>query len=538
MEQPGAVTVPHAPFAPTRAPRGMVCSVDQLASSAGLAMLRAGGNAVDAAVATNAVLAVTSQNLCGMGGDLFALVHEPGLPAPACLMASGRAGSGADPDRLRAEGHTRMPSTGDIRSVPVPGCVDGWVALHDRYGRLPLAEVLEPGRHYAADGFPAAPLLALMAPFVGHLPGAGPFARPGGLKVGDRVTRPGVAEALAAIAADGRDAFYLGPFGNGLVTRGEGEFSSADLERGSADWVEPLALDVWGHRLWTTPPPTQGYLTLTGAWIAEAAGLATEHAPTGADWAHLLVEAAKQAGHDRPRVLHEHADGLALVHPDRLAPRAAAVDLARVTALPSPADPGDTTYLCVVDGDGMACSLIQSNASGFGAEIVVDPPGVFLHNRGIGFSLEPGHPAEYGPGRRPPHTLSPALVTDATGRLRAVLGTMGGDGQPQILLQLLARLLVAGEDPAAALSAARWVLRGAPGAGGFDTWSDVADLSVAVEGHAPSGWAAGLEARGHRVDVRQPFDPLAGHAHAIVVAVDHLVGAADPRAEGAAAVGW
>src|SRR3954465_4956532 len=141
------------------APGGMVCSVDHLASSAGVAMLRAGGSAADAAIATSAVLAVTTQHMCGMGGDLFALVHHRrGAPEP--LNSSGRAGSGADPDRLRAEGHTEMPFRGDIRSVPVPGCVDGWLALHERHGRLPLADVLGPARDYAAGGFAASPLLA------------------------------------------------------------------------------------------------------------------------------------------------------------------------------------------------------------------------------------------------------------------------------------------------------------------------------------------------------------------------------------------
>src|SRR5205814_10302003 len=140
-----------------RAPNGMVCSVDHLASSAGVAVLRAGGSAADAAVAASAVLAVTFQHACGMGGDLFALVHGPDLGSPACLNASGRAGSGADPERLRAAGHAAVPPLGDIAAVPVPGCVDGWVALHDRFGRLPLADVLAPARSYAADGFPASP---------------------------------------------------------------------------------------------------------------------------------------------------------------------------------------------------------------------------------------------------------------------------------------------------------------------------------------------------------------------------------------------
>ncbi|HET7523949.1 MAG TPA: gamma-glutamyltransferase, partial [Acidimicrobiales bacterium] len=153
----------------------MVCSIDHLASQAGISAIRQGGNAVDAAIATNAVLAVTSQHMCGLGGDLFALVHEPGGERPHALNASGRSGSGADARALRAEGHTVMPMKGDIRSVTVPGCVDGWLALHERFGRLPLQIVLEPAVHYASGGFPVSPLLAFMAPQVAGLPGGSDF---------------------------------------------------------------------------------------------------------------------------------------------------------------------------------------------------------------------------------------------------------------------------------------------------------------------------------------------------------------------------
>jgi len=192
------------------APRGMVASVDHLASEAGVAMLREGGSAADAAIAANAVLAVTTPHMCGMGGDLFALVHTVDEHAPAALNASGRAGSGADADRMRAEGHDVMPMFGDLRSAPVPGCVDGWFALHDRYGHLPLRAVLAPATEYAANGFPASPLLAGMAAQLRGIPGTEDLTGHGRLSSGDRVRRPGVARALQAIVTDGRDGFYRG----------------------------------------------------------------------------------------------------------------------------------------------------------------------------------------------------------------------------------------------------------------------------------------------------------------------------------------
>src|SRR5437763_1795843 len=195
------------------APRGMVASVDHLASSAGVAMLQRGGSAADAAVAASAVLAVTTPHMCGMGGDLFALVHTREARLPTALNASGRAGRGADPVQLRLEGHDVMPMFGDLRSAPVPGCVDGWLALHDRYGRLPLATVLEPAIVYAASGFPASPILAAMASQLRGVDGADDLVGNGRLQHGDIVRPPGVALSLQAIVAHGRAGFYGGQFG-------------------------------------------------------------------------------------------------------------------------------------------------------------------------------------------------------------------------------------------------------------------------------------------------------------------------------------
>jgi gamma-glutamyltranspeptidase/glutathione hydrolase len=510
-----------------------VCTVDHLASVAGIRLLAAGGSAADAAVAASAALAVTTQHMCGMGGDLWALVHD-GSQAPAALDASGRAGSGADPGALRGEGQRVMPFRGDVRSVTVPGCVDGWVALHQRFGLRPLAEVLAPAVELAEHGFPASPLLGSMTAEVAHLDGGGDFlvgGRPA--RTGEVIRRPGLARSLRAVAEGGRHAWYGGEFGAGLIRVGGGLFTPQDLARSQADWVDALGLEVWGHRLWTTPPPSQGYLTLAGAWIAE--GLAVPDDPGDPAWPHLLVEAAKQAAADRPAVLSDRADGAALLAPSRLGPRRRAVEPHRASALTPPTAVGGTIHLCVVDAAGQGVSLIQSNAAGFGAHLTVPELGVFLHNRGIGFSLEPGHPAELAPGRRPPSTLSPALVTRPGGELRAVLGTMGGDAQPQTLLQLLAHLLPGRRSPGAAVSAPRFALTRRPGTG-FDTWTGGGELVVAVEdGH--DAWAGGLRARGHRVDERPWGSPGFGHAQVIDVAGDHLAGCADPRALVGAAVG-
>jgi gamma-glutamyltranspeptidase/glutathione hydrolase len=535
------------PFHPRVAVRGMVTAADQLAAAAGLSMMEKGGTAADAMVAAAAVMAVVGPHLCGLGGDVLAMVKAPGS-APVGLLAVGRAGSGADPDRLRADGHADMPLRGDVRSVPVPGAVDGWLALHERFGRLSWSDVLEPAISLAEDGFAASMLLAFASHLVAHVPGAHELCPDGPLEVGQRVRLPGVARTLRAVASAGREGFYGGEFGRALIELGQGEYEAQDLAQPLALWATPLTMRVFGHDLWTVPPPSQGYLTLAGAWIAEQIGLPPD--PTDPLWAHVIVEAGRSASFDRPAVLYDGAEGSDLLSLDRLGPRAASVATERATssisghATPdagaSLSSDGDTTHLCAVDADGLGISLTQSNALDFGSHLVAAGTGVFLHNRGVGFSLEPGHGGEYGPGRRPSHTLSPAVVTRPDGSLAQILGTMGGDAQPVILVQLLARLLHTGEDPATAISAAR-IVHEAPGAPPFRLWQSP-DQSLVMESNAPPDWRGGLEARGHRVRVVGAFNPVdVGCSQIISINTvdDHLMftGASDPRSPDGDALG-
>lgn len=512
---------------------GMVCAIDHLAAGAGVEILRRGGSAVDAAVSASAVLAVTSQHRCGMGGDLWAVVHPGRGAPPVALNASGRAGSGADPAALRARGLTEMPD-GEVAVVTVPGCVDGWLALHERFGRLALAEVLEAARRYAEDGFPASPELAGAVETVAHLADAADYCVPGGVATGTMIRRPGVARAIAAVATGGRSAFYGGEFGEQLLRLGGGEFSPADLARSQAEWVDAISIEAWGYRLWTAPPNSQGYLTLSAAWIADTFDLRD---PDDRGWAHLLVEAARQAGYDRPDILNEDADGAALLDLARLAPRRAAIQAAAASQLPAPVAHGDTIAVCAVDSERQGVSLLQSNASGWGSGLVVPGVRIFLHNRGRGFSLRAGDPAEYRPGRRPPHTLSPTVVTGPAGELRTVLGTMGADAQPQVLLQLLARLLRAGQSPGEAVRAGRFVLAAPSDADAFSTWRDPGAVMVRLEGHAPTAWD-GLTALGHTVTRDDAYSGQFGHAQLIDVRGDVLWGATDPRPRTGAAAGW
>ena len=511
---------------------GAVAAADYRAADAGAQILRRGGNAADAAIATNAVMAVLAPHLCGMGGDLFALVHVAGAPRPTCVFAAGRAGSGVDAAGMRAEGLAQMPLFDDLRSVTVPAAVDGWLLLHREHGSMPLADLLEPAAALAEDGFAVSPLMAPSAPRMAERRGGSDF---GGInEAGQTMRRPAVCRALRAIAERGRDGFYGGEFGEGLLALGRELdvplYAEEDLARPLAELVEPLRVRVAGHDVWSTPAPTQGYLLLLGLAVAERAAGGLEALPDPEDpaWAHLLAEAARIAAHDRLDRLHDGADlATLLADDDEIARRADLIGPTARLDIPGPAKDGDTTYLCTVDGAGMGVSLIQSNALGYGSLLFEPSTGINLHNRGIGFSLAEGHPAELRPGARPPHTLTPALITHQDGSLRAVTGTMGGDAQPQIMLQLISRML-AGQRADEAMDAPRFRF-GVEGSG-FDTWIDPLSVRLELESGHPATWRPGLEALGHPV-AEAPFG--GGFGHAATIEIDELGvrrAAADPRA--------
>jgi gamma-glutamyltranspeptidase/glutathione hydrolase len=450
------------------------------------------------------------------------------------LLGVGRAGSGIDAQSLRDEGHTTMPMR-DLRAVTVPGCVDGWLALHERFGRLPISDVLEPARAYAADGFPVGILLSAVRPMVADVAAAADFFDGGAPRPGQVRRRPALARAIADIVADGRSAWYDGDFGRGLIALGQGQFTADDLARSCVEWTTPLRRDVWGQTLHTTPAPTQGYLTLAHLAVLERLGDLPD--PDDPDWAHLLIEVARLSGADRPRRLYDGAAAADLLDDTAVDDWVSRVDRTLAGTAVPPTGPGGTIYLCAVDGEGGAVSLSQSNASGFGAHLGVESVGVMLHNRGVGFSLDPTSPGALRPGARPPHTLAPLLATAPDGTVATVAGTMGGDAQPQILLQLLTRLH-AGATPGTALAAPRWSFA-SPGGGGFDIWGDGLDASptmaVRLEPEAVPRWADGLRARGHEVET--PPHAGFGHAHLAVRTDDGgWAAAADPRAAGSAAV--
>jgi gamma-glutamyltranspeptidase/glutathione hydrolase len=503
----------------------MAVAPHHLAAEAAIEVMAGGGTAVDGAIAANAVLGVVLPDTCGPGGDLFALIHQPGELAPACLNASGRAGSGASAAQLRQADHRVIPFRGPW-SVTVPGCVDGWEALSERFGAVGLGRCLAPAIALC-EGFPAsvelAAALARAADWVVPTPSAARLYPGGGAPApGDIVTRPQLAITLEAIAGGGRRAFFerVGP---GITEATEGRIASSDYGRVQSDWVAPLGIDVFGRTAWTVPPNSQGYLTLAAAYIAERLNLPRDHNDPG--FHHGLIEAYRAVSWERNDVLAdpEFAPDIDLLDASRLKARAEAIDPGAVADWPdSEHARGGTAFMCVIDTSGLGASLIQSNYTGIGSGLSAGDTGVFLHSRGAGFNLIAGHPNELGPGRRPLHTLAPTLWT-RSGSVDTLLGTRGGHLQPQLLLQVAAYRMVAGLDVAAAQEAPRWTLDQLAG-----------NPPLRVEPGIPEGLAAPGRAVEPTGGPREDWGPVS----IIEVAPDGVrTGAADPRVSTAAAVG-
>ena len=505
---------------------GAVAAANHLAASAGAGIMQRGGNAVDAVIAAAGVMAVVAPEACGFGGDLWAVIARTG-EVPVALNASGRSGSGADPERLRAEGYHEMPFQHDVRAVTVPAFVDGLIALHARLATKELDELLAPAHRLAETGFPVSSSLAEKSLALTADQREAMFGQRDGLPAGRRLRLPRLADVVATVARSGRAGFYEGSVGRALVAVGAGEFTREDMSVVNADWVDPIDIRAFGRRLWSAPPNSQGYLALASAWIADQVGLPED--PDDERWAFVLIEASRLAGFDRIDALHEHADGRALLAPERLGPRASGLGERASEGLTDVYRDGGTTCICAVDRERTGVSLIISNGAGFGSHLTLADHQIFLHNRGLGFSLIEGHPAEYGPRRRPPHTLTALAVTDDDLTFEAVLGTMGGDAQPQISLQLLARVLAAGQSTEAAVEAPRWMLT-REDASSFHVWNREGLPTVAIERDAPAGWKSGLRRRGYDVSEMPAGDSSFGHAQFIRASADGLLSAAsDPR---------
>lgn len=546
------VTRPLAPIPLARGTHGAVVAPHHLASAAGLAILQAGGNAVDAAIATNAVLAVVNGNACGIGGDAFWLIWDAATGREVALNGSGRSSSRADAGALRRSGLDRLPLRGGL-TITVPGAVRSWGDAHERYGRLPRTDLLAPAIVLAEEGFPA------WDGFISAVEnGARAFERALGRdaawfsvyrphdrpwRPGERIRLPALAATLRRIAANGWDEFYGGRTAElqcvALAAAGSA-IAADDLTAHASTWTEPIATDYRGVTVTTHPPNSSGFVALEILDILERfdpPDAATFADGLGADvgWIHLGIEASKLAMADRDAHLTDpdtHRAPLErLLANEHAAEQAARIDPLRASqAVPATVPRGGgTIWLGVVDGAGNAVSLIESNYMGFGSGVVDPATGITYQNRGSFFSLDPDHPNVLAAAKRTLHTLLPGMLF-RNGRPWVVVGSMGGDAQPQIHAQVVSGLVDGRLDVASAIGMPRWFVEP-------EEHFAPPDL-VRAEPRFRPGVLEGLAAMGHPLKPTEPFSGLLGHCHAIEL-VDGgpadggtLAAATDPRSAG------
>jgi gamma-glutamyltranspeptidase/glutathione hydrolase len=522
---PDAATSYRGPVIGTH---GMVCSEHPLVSQTGVDVLRRGGNAFDAALAMSAVLPVVRPAANHLGGDAYILAYPKREGRVTAICSGGMAPAAATPDRY---GDT-IPRHGGL-AVAIPGLVDAWQAFGDRWCSMPRAELLQPAIAYARDGFPVSrelsALLTAAAGLAKKYTGLAEALYPDGAapRMGGLLRQTKLAGTLEAIAEGGRAAFYESPIAERIaegVQAWGGVLTASDMAAHRPDVLEPLAITYRGDTVYETPPNSQGLILLEELKIAEGYDPASM-GHLSADSVHTLVEAKKLAFEDRQRFAGDPAfvrfDPTLLLTDAHSAERRKEIDPNRARTSAVPMSNTDTTAYVVVDGEGNACSFIQSLFAAFGSAVCVD--GIIMNNRMTGFSLDPSHPNVLAPGKRTMHTLNAYMVFRA-GRPYLVGNTPGGDFQVQTNLQVITGVLDYGLDPQAAIDAARW--------------GDTPE-GLLVEDNMPAATQEELARRGHDVrPVPRAQNPM-GRAQAIVIDPESgaLIGGSDTRGEGAAA-GW
>lgn len=530
---------------------GMAATSQPLATQAAVDVLRRGGSAADAAIAANACLALMEPTGCGLGGDLFAIVWDPQARRLAGLNASGPGAKGQTLEALRTRfaGFAAIPWAGSA-SVTVPGAVDGWLKLHARFGRLRLAEVLQPAIGYAKDGFPVSPIIAdgwarNMARLaerrsqIEEFDNALKVFAPGGKApgAGEMFKNPQLADVLTNIAVFGRKDFYEGETARKLdayMRRIGGALRYEDLAAFEAEWVEPISTPYRGVQAHQLPPNGQGLTVLQMLNILEGFDL-RRMGHGSPDALHVMIEAKKLAFADRARFIADPAFQPAPLGPllskEYAARRRAMIRMDRaMPAVDVPAmHDGDTVYLAAADASGMMVSLIQSNYRGMGGGLVPDGLGFMLQNRGAQFNLDPGHPNAFAPGKRPFHTIIPGFVTK-NGEPWLAFGVMGGAMQPQGHVQIITNLVDFDMDLQEAGDAPRWRHIGGRDPDGADG-GETGDR-VFLESGLGADAAIALARRGHVIETaRQDV----GGYQAVLRRDGVLHGATEKRKDGAAA---
>jgi gamma-glutamyltranspeptidase / glutathione hydrolase len=516
---------------------GIVATESPLASQAGAAILARGGNAVDAAIAAHAVMAVVAPMWNGIGGDLFAIVYDAKSKKYYGLNASGWAPAAQSIERLRSKGFQEMPVRG-IESATVPGAVDGWQKLADRFGKKKLSEDLAPAIQIAEDGFPVTEWIAIhFAKDVDLLRGNEAAAKT--FLIDDRAPRlgevmhnPDLAWSLRQIAESGRDAFYRGEITKRLLQLSAehgGAFTAADFSEYSSEWVEPISTTYRGWTVYEIPPNGQGIGALEMLNIMETFDLG-KLGLNSADALHIQIEAKKLAYADVLRYIGDpKASKLpvsGMLSKAYAAERAKLIDLDHANCDVAPGIPvpaaGDTTYLSVVDGEGNMVSLIESNYDEFGSGLVARGTGFVLHDRGALFNLDKNSPNAIAGHKRPLHTIIPAFMEKDP--IRIAFGIMGGWNQAQAHAQFVSHVVDFHQNIQMALETARF------------TKKTFSGCDVELENRIPGGVRAALEAKGHVLQMHNGFSDDFGGGQAVMrdYATGVNYGASDPRKDGAA----
>jgi gamma-glutamyltranspeptidase/glutathione hydrolase len=487
----------------------MAATSQPLATQVALDILKAGGSAVDAAIAANATLGLMEPTGCGIGGDLFAIVWDAESKALAGLNASGRSPMSLSLAQVRQAAPEGIPYLGPL-TVSVPGAVDGWFELHARYGKLPMATLLEPAIRYAREGFPVTEFIAALwqenAPSRSHYPGFRETFMPGGRAPvkGEIFRNPRLADTYEQIAKNGRDTFYKGDIARKIDSylREQGGFLSyEDMAAHRSEWVESLSVNYRGYDVYELPPNGHGIVALQMLNILEGYDL-RKMGFGSADYLHVLIEAKKLAYEDRAQYYADpdfYEPPIArLISKDYAAERRALIDPGKAAPTYTAGDmlnDGDTIYLTVADKDGNMVSFIQSNYGDIGSGMTPGELGFALQNRGALFSLKDGHPNVYEPGKRPFHTIIPAFVMK-DGKPWLSFGVMGGSMQPQAHAQIVVNLVDFGMNLQEAGDAARMRHTGSSQPTD-EVMSDGG--TVYLESGIPEGVRAELRRRGHRI---------------------------------------
>jgi len=532
------------PQGPMVADHAMVATSQPLAVETGIGILKRGGSAIDAAIATNAMLGLVEPMSCGLGGDLFALIWDAESERLVGFNGSGRAPAAMTREAFADRNLDRIPLHGPL-SWTIPGCVDAWFVLHERFGRLPMHALLEPAIHTAKTGFKLTPVIARMwersADRLAEDPGASAAFLPDGRapRASETVRNPDLAKSLQALASDGREAFYRGSIADRIAACAEqvgGLIASEDMAAHTSEWVEPVSVPYRGYEVWELPPNTQGIAALQILRLLEGFDIAS-FGPGSVEWIHRFIEAKKLAYEDRARFYADPACAdvpiEALISAEYADRRRASIDPDRAATNVVAGDPrlrtGDTVYLTAVDENGNAVSLIQSTYVGFGSGIVPPGTGFAMQNRGNLFHLDPAHPNALEPGKRPFHTIIPAFVTE-NGSPRFSFGVMGGDMQPQGHVQILANLFDFGMDVQQAGDAPRVRHIGSSTPTG-DTMN--AGGTVWLEPAFSGAVAEGLRAKGHNVEIRDDSPAFGGYQGIWIDAESGtLLGGSEPRKDG------